>query len=75
MFADEVVLHDQPSSFYCFRLEFPPDQSQINARASASGNSQKIMSDLPVVITLAAFSTEVVAMHLPMFDCVISGET
>ena len=49
-------LLDQPSSYYCFRLEFPPDVSALTKAQLAACRFE----DLPsVFVTLAAFSSEV----------------
>jgi hypothetical protein len=53
--ASEITLFDQPSGFFCFRLEFPPDSPK--AKASNTGTRQDMIGQSHL-ITLAAASAE-----------------
>ena len=58
--ATDITLLDQPSCFFCFRLEFPPESPRGAAKVAQGPNagSKKHLGGQPHLITLAAASAE-----------------
>lgn len=70
--ATEISLFDQPSSFFCFRLEFPPESPRVPDKVVQGSNQGGKMNvgGQPHMITLAAASAEQrtqvrLARHIP----------